>query len=201
MFTGIVQALGTVEEVPTAPSGGRLTVAAELAAGVGDSVAVAGCCLTVVACAAGRLRFDVSAETLRRTAIGSWRRGQPVNLEPALRVGDRLGGHIVLGHVDGLGRVVGLAPEPTGARLTVRVPPELLCYLPLKGSVAVDGVSLTVAERDAAGPTVTFALVPHTLAVTTLGRLAPEDPVHLEIDPIARYLETLLERSGIGGTG
>jgi riboflavin synthase len=156
---------------------------------VGDSVAVGGVCLTVVSVAGGRLAFDAVPETLSRTSLGGLRPGAPVNVEPALRAGEPLGGHYVQGHVDGVGSVVSLEPEGEGARLTLSAP-ELVRYCVEKGSLAVDGVSLTVAAVDDDG--VDIALVPHTLEATTLGRLAPGDSVNLEVDIIAKYVEKLL---------
>src|SRR6185503_2043250 len=174
MFTGIVRELGTVD----AFDGSRLVVAApETAAGaaVGDSVAVAGVCLTVVEAADGRLAFDVVPETLSRTALGRLEPGGEVNVEPSLRVGDQLGGHVVQGHVDAVGRVRSVAPEGDSRRVWVDAPESVLGYTIEKGSIAVDGVSLTVAAFDDDGFEV--ALIPHTLAVTTLGRLEPADEV------------------------
>ncbi len=184
MFTGIVREVGRVVSVDGGGDAVRLVVEAGTEAAVGDSVAVGGVCLTVVDAAEGRLSFDAVAETLRRTALGRLRPGARVNLEPALRAGEPLGGHIVQGHVDGVGRVRSVG-EPTW----IDAPPELLRYCVEKGSIAVDGCSLTVAALDDAGFAV--ALVPHTLAVTTLGALVPGDPVNLEVDVVAKYVERL----------
>ena len=189
MFTGIVRELGTVD----AFDGSRLVVAApETAAGaaVGDSVAVAGVCLTVVETAEGRLAFDVVPETLSRTALGRLEPGGEVNVEPSLRVGDRLGGHVVQGHVDAVGRVRSVAPEGDGRRVWVDAPESVLGYCIEKGSIAVDGVSLTVAAFDDDGFEV--ALIPHTLAVTTLGRLEPAAEVNLEADVLGKVVERLV---------
>ena len=191
MFTGIVREVGTVEAVEDAGADARLRVRApETAAttAVGDSVSVSGVCLTVVAAAGGSLAFDVVSETQRRTTIGRLGPGDPVNLEPALRAGEPLGGHIVQGHVDGVGRVRRVDVEG----LEVEAPPELLRYLVEKGSVAVEGVSLTIAALTADGFTV--ALVPHTVQATTLGALAEGDEVNLEADVLAKHVERLLAR-------
>jgi riboflavin synthase len=189
MFTGIVRELGTVD----AFDGSRLVVAApETAAGValGDSVAVAGVCLTVVEAEGGRVAFDVVPETLARTALGRLEPGDFLNLEPSLRVGDPLGGHVVQGHVDAVGRVRSLEPEEESRRVWVDAPESVVRYCLEKGSIAVDGVSLTVAALDDDGFEV--ALIPHTLAATTLGRLEPADEVNLETDVLAKVVERLL---------
>jgi riboflavin synthase len=189
MFTGIVRELGTVVSF----DGRRLVVAAtETAsgAGVGDSVAVAGVCLTVVDAAEGRLAFDVVPETVSRTALGRLQPGSAVNLEPSLRVGDQLGGHVVQGHVDGVGRVRSSAPEGDSRRTWIDAPEEVVRYCLEKGSIAVDGVSLTVTAVDDDGFEV--ALIPHTLAVTTLGRLEAGDAVNLEVDVLGKVVERLV---------
>jgi riboflavin synthase len=189
MFTGIVRELGSVE----AFDGSRLVVAAietAASAGVGDSVAVAGVCLTVVERDKGRLAFDVVPETLSRTALGRLEPGSSVNLEPSLRVGDALGGHVVQGHVDGVGRVRSVTPEGDGRRAWIDAPETVVRYCIEKGSIAVDGVSLTVAAFDDEGFEV--ALIPHTLAVTTLGSLEPGDEVNLEADVLGKVVERLL---------
>jgi riboflavin synthase len=189
MFTGIVREVGTV----AAFDGSRLVVAGpETAAGVvvGDSVAIAGVCLTVVEAGDGRLAFDVVPETLSRTALGGLEPGDSVNLEPALRVGDPLGGHVVQGHVDAVGRVRSLEAEDESRRVWFDAPESVVRYCLEKGSIAVDGVSLTVAALDDDGFEV--ALIPHTLEVTTLGRLEPGDRVNLETDVLAKVVERLL---------
>jgi riboflavin synthase len=188
MFTGIVRELGTVE----AFDGSRLVVAAPetaASAAVGDSVAVAGVCLTVVANEDSRLAFDAVPETLSRTALGTLERGDGVNVEPSLRVGDPLGGHVVQGHVDAVGRVRSVTPEGDSRRVWVDAE-TVVRYCIEKGSIAVDGVSLTVAAFDDEGFEV--ALIPHTLAVTTLGRLEPGDEVNLEADVLGKVVERLL---------
>jgi riboflavin synthase len=189
MFTGIVRELGTVE----AFDGSRLVVAAPetaASAAVGDSVAVVGVCLTVVANEDGRLAFDAVPETLSRTALGGLQPGDAVNVEPSLRVGDPLGGHVVQGHVDAVGRVRSVTPEGDGRRAWVDAPDAVVRYCIEKGSIAVDGVSLTVAAFDDEGFEV--ALIPHTLGVTTLGRLEPGDEVNLEADVLGKVVERLL---------
>ena len=170
MFTGIVEEVGTVTAIDVTAAGARLSLrAARLAAlaGVGDSISVAGCCLTAVAVDGQEMRFDAVPETLRLTTLGGLKPGDGVNLEDAVRAGEPFGGHLVQGHVDGVGEVRALEAEGDGRRLRVSAPPDLLRYLALKGSVTVAGVSLTVAELHEDGFSV--ALIPHTLAVTTLG--------------------------------
>jgi len=189
MFTGIVRELGTVETF----DGSRLVVVAPetaATAALGDSVAVAGVCLTVVANENGRLAFDAVPETLSRTALGGLRPGGAVNVEPSPRVGDPLGGHVVQGHVDAVGRVRSVTPEGDGRRVWVDAPESVVRYCIEKGSVAVDGVSLTIAAFDDDGFEV--ALIPHTLAVTTLGSLEPGDEVNLEADVLGKVVERLV---------
>jgi riboflavin synthase len=179
MFTGIVREVGRVVSF----DGRRLVLDAATTAAAGDSVSVDGVCLTAVDGA--ELAFDVVDETLSRTTLGTLAAGDGVNLEPALRAGEPLGGHIVQGHVDGTGRV-----RSVGDLVWIDAAPELLRYTVEKGSITVDGVSLTVAAVDDAGFAV--ALVPHTLEVTTLGTLAAGDAVNLEVDVLAKYVEKLL---------
>jgi riboflavin synthase len=193
MFTGIVKEVGTVASVEGGDEGVRLVVEAPQTAarvGIGDSVSLGGCCLTVVAVDGAALSFDAVPETLRRTSLAELVAGASINLEPALAAGEPLGGHVVQGHVDGVGRVVSLEREGEGARLAVEAPAELLRYCVEKGSVAVEGVSLTIAALRDDG--FEIALVPHTLAATTLGRLRPGEPVNLEVDVLAKYVERLL---------
>ena len=185
MFTGLVREVATVVSF----GGGRLRVESSLAAAIGDSVSIDGCCLTVVDGDRRTLAFDAVPETLARTTLGRLQPGDRVNVEPALRAGEPLGGHYVQGHVDGVGRVRSVDDEGEGRRVWVDAPPEILRYCVEKGSVALDGVSLTVAGVDAAGFAV--ALVPHTLAATTLGALAAGDAVNLEADVLAKYVERL----------
>jgi len=186
MFTGLIEELGTL----AARDGARFRFAASLVtadARVGDSIAVNGCCLTVVQLGPGWWSADVVDETLARTTLGDLQPGSAVNLERPLRLGDRLGGHLVQGHVDGVGEVVSVAPA-----LVVRTPDTR--YLVEKGSVAVDGVSLTVV--DVAGHQFSVAVIPHTSEVTTLGHRRPGDRVNLEFDLVAKYVEGLVARRG-----
>jgi riboflavin synthase alpha subunit len=192
VFTGIVRERGRVVTAQRNGDGLRLRVAAAEAASAaqpGDSIAIAGCCLTVTAVDDRQLQFDAVPETLARTSLGTLAEGDEVNVEPALRAGEPLGGHFVQGHVDGLGRVVALEPEGDGARLRLELPRELLRYCVEKGSLTVDGVALTVAALDDDG--VEIALVPFTLEQTTLARLRPSDRVNVEVDVLAKYAERL----------
>ena len=194
MFTGLVEAVGRIERAERRAPGMHLAVrAGRLPLGairIGDSVCVQGACLTVVAKRGKMLRFDVSQETLACTT-GLDRTG-PVNLERSVRLGDPLGGHLVTGHVDGVGKVLALASTGDSMQLRIRVPGELARYLARKGSICVDGVSLTVNRVAAAA--VDLNLIPHTLKVTTLSRLAPGANVNLEVDLVARYVERMLGR-------
>jgi riboflavin synthase len=195
MFTGLVREVGRVAALDGGEAGVRLEIDAPATAptvAVGDSVAVDGVCLTVVAAAGGRLAFDAVPETLARSALGALEPGSHVNLEPALRAGDPLGGHMVQGHVDGVGAVRSVDAEGDGRRVWFDAPGELLRYVVEKGSIAVQGTSLTVAALDERGFAV--ALIPHTLEATTLGGLAPGAPVNLEVDVLAKYVERLLAR-------
>jgi riboflavin synthase len=191
MFTGIIELRGTVVRA----DGDRLAVDAghvSADSDVGASVAVNGVCLTVVARDGNVLSFDVSNETRERSGLGALRVGDPVNLERPVSLAARLGGHLVQGHVDGVGRVETIQPdEDGGARFVVRMPADLGRYVVEKGSITVDGVSLTVAKVD--DRAITIALVPHTLAVTTLGVVEPGDDVNLEVDVIAKYVERAME--------
>jgi riboflavin synthase len=194
MFTGLVEELGSVVETAIGADLGRISVRApRLAplARIGDSIAVGGVCLTVVGRDHDVLRFDAVPETLRRTALSRLAPGREVNLEDALRAGEPFGGHVVQGHVDGVGSVAALSADGSEShRVRIATPPELLRYLVEKGSVAVDGVSLTVAELHEDGFTV--ALIPHTWTATTLSQLRPGDPVNLEVDVLAKHVERLL---------
>jgi riboflavin synthase len=195
VFSGIVVATGTVRTAQAAGEGVALAIAAgpvAADAAIGDSVAVDGCCLTVTARDDGVLRFDAVPETVRRSTLGARRPGDLVNLEPALRVGDRLGGHWVQGHVDAVGEVVDVRAEGEAVNVRVAAPEQVLRYTIEKGSVCVDGVGLTVTAIDGEGFAVT--LVPHTLAVTTLGAVAPGRRVNLEADLIGKYVEKLTNR-------
>ena len=184
MFTGIVRERANVASF----DGGRLVVESSLDAGVGDSVAVDGVCLTVAERSDGRLAFDVMPETVSRAKPF----GAAVNLEPALRAGDPLGGHYVQGHVDARGKVYAVEPDRDGFRVTIDAPPDVLRYCIEKGSIAVDGVALTIT--DVADRAFEVALVQHTLAVTTLGDLEPGQEVNLEADVLAKYVERLVPR-------
>ena len=195
MFTGLVTDMGVVERLEPRAGGARITIRPatlpvdELVPG--ESVACNGACLTVVERGGGRMSFDAVPETLARTTLGSWRTGTRVNLERALRLSDRLGGHLVQGHVDAVGHVVRRDPGEHWDVVTFSMPPELAPYLVDKGSVTVDGVSLTVVE--AAHDSFTVSLIPETLRRTTLGARAPGDPVNLEVDVIGKYVARQLE--------
>jgi riboflavin synthase len=193
LFTGLVQELGTVGALAETSDGVRLTISAGCAGELaeGDSVAVNGVCLTATRVGAGSFGADVMHETLRRSSLGAVGAGSRVNVELALRAADRLGGHVVQGHVDGTGRVV-RAAEDGFARLVTVAPddPALLRYVVEKGSIAVDGVSLTVASLDAG--TFTVSLIPETLQRTNLGAAQPGTPVNLEVDVLAKYVEKLV---------
>ena len=202
MFSGIVEEVGTVRALRRQGASAVLTVAAErvlTGTRVGDSLAVNGACLTVTALDAGGFTVDLAPETLCRTNLGDLRPGSPVNLERALAVGDRLGGHFVQGHVDGVGRVAALLPQGDTCLARFQAPPAVMRYVVPKGFIAVDGVSLTVVERDDSSFTV--SLVPHTLANTILGRYQVGDRVNLEADIIGKYVERFMmdrERSSTG---
>jgi riboflavin synthase len=191
MFTGIVAAVGRIERVQTREQGLRLVIdAGTLDLGdvaIGDSIAVNGCCLTVVALAGARFEVDVSRETIACT-VGLDAPGE-VNLEKSLRLADRLGGHLLTGHVDGVGEVVAFEPVGESYRLLMQAPAELARYIARKGSIAVQGVSLTVNR--VADAEFEVNLIPHTLAVTTLGGLKPGACANLEVDLVARYVERL----------
>jgi riboflavin synthase len=202
MFTGIIEELATLDSVPDGQlgpggpggPGGRIVVRAELAGELapGDSVAVNGCCLTVVDQGSGWWAADAVAETLSRTTLGNLRPGERVNLERPVRLEDRLGGHLVQGHVDGVGTVLRAAPD-----LVVSLPASLSPYVVEKGSITLDGVSLTVV--DAGRDQLRVAVIPHTARVTTLGRREPGDRVNIEVDVLAKYVERLLATVGAGG--
>jgi riboflavin synthase len=195
VFTGIVQDVGRV--LASEPRGGdvRLTIGCErldlASARVGDSLCVQGCCLTAIELGAKKFSADVSRETLALTTLGDLGPGAAVNLEPALRAGDPLGGHLVSGHIDGVGHVSAVESEARSLRLTIAAPAALVRYLATKGSVAVDGVSLTINSVEGADFGVN--IIPHTQNATTLGQLAVGARVNLEVDQIARYVQRLLE--------
>jgi riboflavin synthase len=194
MFTGIVRERGRIVAAEQGASGGgvSLRIQAPVTAAAskpGDSIAVAGCCLTATAVENGSLAFNAVPETIARSNLGRLVEGSEVNLEPALRVGEPLGGHFVQGHVDGLGRVRLLEPDGEGARLRLELDQELLRYCVEKGSMTVDGVALTIAALNDTG--VEIALVPFTLRETTLSALGPGDEVNVEVDLLAKYAERL----------
>ncbi|MCW2348907.1 MULTISPECIES: riboflavin synthase [unclassified Sphingobium] len=192
MFTGIITDIGTIQ---SAQQRGdlRLVIGCHYdmeGVDIGASIACSGVCLTVVDKGANWFAVDLSAETVSRTAQGAWAEGRLLNLERALKLGDELGGHIVTGHVDGIGEVADVTAEGDSHRVTVRLPADLAPYVAAKGSITVDGVSLTVnsVEDGPEGSTFGLNIIPHTWSVTTFGQLAPGQPVNLEIDVLARYL-------------
>lgn len=205
MFTGLVTDLGTVRAI--VPAGTATDLRLEIATAwntaaieLGASVACSGCCLTVVEKGEGWMAFNASGETLSKTTLGRWRPGTRVNLERSLKVGDELGGHFVSGHVDGVGVAASAEPDGGSVRWRFRPPPALMPYIAAKGSVAVDGVSLTVNDVDADGFGVN--IIPHTAAVTSFGSLRPGDPVNLEVDMLARYVARILGQTApIGARG
>ena len=200
MFTGIVEELGTVRAVVPRDGGARIEIAARRVLDdveLGASIAVNGCCLTVVDHGDGWWAADAVTETLQRTSLGALGPGAPVNLERPVRLADRLGGHLVQGHVDAVGAVTATVAEPDGSvRMTVAAPPAVLRYVVEKGSITVDGTSLTVAA--CTDDDFTVAVIPHTLAVTTLGARHPGDAVNLEVDVVAKYVERLLVATETG---
>lgn len=200
MFTGLVERMGEILRLAPGPGGALLRIrCGDLATRLrrGESIAVDGTCLTVVRLGEGWFETEVSPETLRRTALENRREGCRVNLERAVRAGEPLGGHLVQGHVDGVARLMEVRPEGDGRRIRLAAPTNLERYLVEKGSVALDGVSLTVAARDSRGFEV--ALIPHTLAETTLGGWEAPREVNLEVDLVAKYIERLLEAREGGG--
>ncbi len=195
MFTGIVETMGTLVGRTDVGGDRRLLIdtgSLSLAGcASGDSISVSGACLTMLDPAANRFTADVSRETLALTILGGLEEGEPVNLELAMGVSDRMGGHLVTGHVDGLGSLVSRAPDGRAERFEFEAPRELARYIARKGSVCIDGVSLTVNAVQ--GRRFSVCLIPHTMEITTLGRLQPGDRVNLEVDLIARYLERLMD--------
>ena len=198
MFTGIIEGVGRVASLEANAEGGKLRVdlsgAADIPSGMklGDSIAVNGCCLTVTEFDAKHFSADLSGETLRRTSLGEMAAGEPVNLERPLAAGTRLGGHFVQGHVDGVGRVEALTQEGENWWLAVRVPPELRRYVAEKGSIAIEGISLTVARWE--DGVASIALIPFTYHHTNVHSLRPGDAVNLEVDILAKYVESLLSK-------
>jgi riboflavin synthase len=197
MFTGLVELRAVVQQLVPAPPGVRLVIRAPSIARdlqIGSSISVNGCCLTVVDVQAESFGFDAGAETLSRTNLGRLAAGSFVNLERSLRVGDRLGGHFVTGHIDGVGQLDERIDDQNWSTFWFRVPEPLTRQMASKGSIAVDGVSLTLVDVEAARFSV--ALIPHTLQVTTLGPLQVGDPVNLETDVLAKYVEQQLRGDG-----
>ena len=201
MFSGIVEDLGKVESLKPTEKGALITVGTGLPSAkikIGDSIAVSGACLTVVAKTRGTLSMDISAETLRRTTLGQLKPGDPLNLERSLSLNTLLNGHLVSGHVDGLGKIVSIEPEGDSRLFTFKVKPEQARYLVEKGSVAVDGISLTVFN--VRRRRFSCALIPHTLKVTTLGTKQPGAAVNIESDMMAKYIEKFVTQQN-GGRG
>ena len=203
MFTGIITAQGEVRSLALGRGNQDMRVvigateaflAAQGGTAIGASIACSGCCLTVTQRGEDWFAVDVSGESVARTTLGGWAAGTRINLERALRLGDELGGHMVSGHVDGLGEIVAMTPEQGSLRIGVRVPAPLHRYIAPKGSVAIDGVSLTVNEVD--GQEFGVNIIPHTAEHTTLGLRKPGDAVHIEIDMLARYVARLRETVG-----
>jgi len=202
MFTGIITDIGTIG---SADQRGDLRLAVETAydtatVDLGASIACSGVCLTVVDKGPGWFAVDVSGETLSRTAAGQWLAGSRLNLERAMKLGDELGGHIVTGHIDGIGTVVAVEPQGDSHRVVIAAPVDLAAFIAPKGSIALDGISLTVntVEDDAAGTRFTVNIIPHTAEMTTFSTLAPGRTVNIEIDVLARYLgrmRSVLEKS------
>jgi riboflavin synthase len=201
MFTGLIEATGTIERVETSESGSVLSVAvpAEIVLAPGDSIAVNGVCLTVTALRDGAFSVDVSPETLRVTSIGTFATGRPVNLERPLRADARLGGHFVLGHVDGVGRIRALRKDGASYWFEIEAPAGVATYLIEKGSIAVDGISLTVAKLD--GRVFGVQIVPYTWQHTALAFAKPGDPVNLEADVLGKYVARLLQGQAAGDAG
>jgi riboflavin synthase len=201
MFTGLVQETGKIDDVRSTKRGTRISIAAKRAARElkkGDSVAVSGVCLTAVEIGRGRFAADLAEETLRRTSLGKLRKGSLVNLELPARPQDRLGGHIVQGHVDGIGELVSLT-KITGRddwRLTARVPADLCRYIVAQGSIMVEGISLTVAKIE--GTKLEIAIIPHTYEATNLKALRAGDRLNIEVDVLAKYVEKLTNRESAG---
>jgi riboflavin synthase len=204
MFTGLITAVGEVRDVSplTGSSDMRLLIGAPAGflagADIGASIACSGCCLTAISLEGAAFAVQVSQESLSRTTIGRWTPGTRVNLERSLRLGDELGGHLVSGHVDGLGTIAGVQPEHGSLRLSVDIPEPLHRFVAAKGSVAIDGVSLTV--NDVQGRRFEVNIIPHTASHTTLGERRPGDPVNVEIDMLARYVARLAETSPTGAS-
>ena len=197
MFTGLVEILGSVTSTKSTGNGIRLAMkpTAEFEVALGDSVAINGVCLTVTTFN-GEISFDVSPETLKSTNLGELKSGDKVNLERAMRLSDRLGGHIVSGHVDGIGTITSKKTEGEYTFYSIESPPEVLKYIVQKGSVAIDGISLTVVESD--NRSFRIAIIPHTLTATSIGSKGIGDRVNLEADIIGKYVEKLLGKGESG---
>src|SRR6516164_1661146 len=198
MFTGLIEETGTVAGIEDRPGGRRLWIAGARVlegARIGDSLALDGRCLTLVAVEPRRVAVEAVPETLRRTTLGDWRPGARINLERPLRLDQRLGGHLVQGHIDGVGTVRAVSAEGEGRRVAFELPAPLLRFVAEKGSLAVDGVSLTIAACDRTGCEIAY--IPHTLAATVAGDYQPGRRVNLEVDLLARYLARLLEEPGL----
>ena len=194
MFTGLVETMGTIAKIVDQPPGKRFSIDAGLVAegaALGDSICINGCCLTVVEINESTLDFEAGEETLSRTNLGQLASGDKVNLERSLAVGDRLGGHYVTGHVDDLGTLLERTEDPPWANLRFRMPTRLSSQVAAKGSIAIDGISLTVVDADE--DSFSVALIPHTLSVTTLGHRNVGDQVNLETDVLAKYVQRSLE--------
>ena len=193
MFTGIVETVGTVKQIQHAAQVGTLTITASQASAeskVGDSISVGGVCLTMTHITDDCFTADISAETLRKTTLGTLKRGDGVNLERPLRLSDRLGGHLVLGHVDEVGTVSAWQDEGASSLMTISISPKAMRYVVYKGSICVDGVSLTIAELT--DDSFEVALIPHTKQVTTLGKMRVGGRANIEVDLLGRYIERLL---------
>jgi riboflavin synthase len=201
MFTGLIQDVGKIESIDRRGEGIGLTISTQLDlsnAKIGDSISVDGVCLTITKLSGRTFHAEVSPETLRRTTLSTARAGQPVNLEGALKMSDPLGGHLVSGHVDGTGEIIEMVPEGNSIRYRFRVPAEISRFLIEKGSVAVDGISLTVMECQ--GQEFSVSVIPHTAGTTTLGGKKSGDRVNLENDMIAKYVEKFVHaREDLGG--
>ena len=198
MFTGIITAVGRVRSVTPLGAGRDMRLVVDQAwsepPAIGASIACSGCCLTAVEVGADWFAVDASAETLSKTTLGHWQAGTKVNLERALRAGDELGGHLVAGHVDGVGEVVSRAPDHGSTRFVIRVPRAVARFMAPKGSVALNGISLTVNEAEA--DTFGVNIIPHTLEHTDLADLSPGSAVNVEIDTLARYVARLVDTRG-----
>lgn len=202
MFTGLIEEVGRVHAVEAHAEVRRFWISATTVradARLGESIACSGCCLTVVGLQPGQLAFEVVPETLRCTTLGAWQAGDRINLERSLRLDQRLGGHLVQGHVDGVGEVIDVAGEGESKRVTISLPAPLERFVAMKGSLSVDGVSLTVAGI--ASGRCEIAYIPHTLSVTTAGDYAVGRRVNLEVDLMARYLARMLEVDRVASGG